>query len=329
MAATQMRAVKVLAPLQVELVEEQLEDVNHDTALRGPTVASVISPGTEISGLRGMFGSRRGVTFPFGTGYAAVFRVTEVGPAVEDVEPGQHVFCFGPHQSFQQVRRDEAVVVPDSLAPEVAPFARLMAVTMSTLVTTRARPPETVLVSGLGIIGNLAAQIFGAAGYTTLAWNPGARRREIAERCGIRTLDRPFSESSPLTADAALALECSGNEAAALDCISCVKRNGEVVLVARPWQQQTGISAHALLERIYESYAIVRSGWEWQLPLHPEPFRSPSTYDLLASALRWLDEGRVVVDDVADRVPPENAPEVYARLERGEHDYLTSVFRWE
>lgn len=322
------RRVKFVAPLEVELVDEELGNPSDDTFLRGPTVASVISPGTELAMLRGQLTALRGVPFPMASGYAAVFAVTEVGPAVEDVEPGQHVFCFGPHQSFQQISRADAIVIPDSLAPEIAVFARLMAVTMSTLVTTRARPPETVLVSGLGIIGNLAAQIFSAAGYTTLAWNRGKRRRELAERCGVRTLDRPFGESAPLTTDAALALECSGNEEAALDCIGCIKKNGEVVLVARPWQRATQISAHTILASIFQRYAIVRSGWEWQLPLHPEPFRLPSTYDLLSGALRWLAAGRVVVADLADHVPPDEAPAAYARLERGEHDFLTTVFRW-
>jgi 2-desacetyl-2-hydroxyethyl bacteriochlorophyllide A dehydrogenase len=330
-----VRRITFTEPHQVELVDARLEDSEDDTLLFGPTVVSLISPGTELAMLRGWANDQWDVSFPMASGYNAVFQVAEVGPAVDDVARGRHVLCgdFDPwfqpfHQSFQQMPRVHAVVIPASLAPETAVFARLMVVTMETLVTTRARPPEKVLVSGLGIIGNLAAQMFTAAGYETLAWDPVPRRRELAASSGVTTLARPFGDAAGRADGAALALECSANEGAALDCIECLKAHGEVVLAARPWRQMTDISGQAVLAGIYRRYSSVRSGWEGQLPHTEEPFRSPSRVQLLVGALRWLAEGRLSVENLADHAQPDEAPAVYARLDRGEHDLLTTVFRW-
>jgi len=156
MTATSVRRVTFTGPQQVEVVDAQLEESEDETLLRGPTVVSLISPGTELAVLRGWANDIYGVSFPMSSGYNAVFQLAEVGPAVGDVARGQNVLCtdfhpsFQPfHQSFQQVPRAHAVVVPQSLAADVAVFARLMAITMQTLVTTQARPPEKVLVSGL------------------------------------------------------------------------------------------------------------------------------------------------------------------------------------
>lgn len=337
-----VRRVLFTGPRRVGLSEDVQELRADGFSVSGQTVVSLISPGTELAALRN---SQRRTSYPVPAGYAAVFEVADVGGDVTDIKLGQRVFCMGQHQSFQQLSRARpfppAIVVPESLASDVAVFARFMAVSMATLATTRARPPAKVFVSGLGLIGNMAAQIFGAAGYETCAWDPVARRRELAASCGVRTVDVPLSEAKPQIGEATLVVECSGHEAAVLDCLGCLKRGGEVVLVARPWERKTDLPAQELLDKIFSSYATVRSGWEWQVPLGPEPllaedFRThfrqfagpPSSLEMLQASLRWLDEGRVSVDGLADIALPQDAPDVYARLDAGDHQHLTTLFQW-
>src|SRR5947209_1491064 len=87
-----------------------------------------------------------------------------------------------PQERDERAARERALPVPEGLAPEHAVFARLMGVSMSTLTTTRARPPAKVLVTGLGLVGHLAAKIFAACGYEVTACDPSPVRREFAER---------------------------------------------------------------------------------------------------------------------------------------------------
>lgn len=53
--------------------------------------------------------------------------------------------------------------MPDGLASETAVIARLMSVSMTTLMTTKARPGDRVVITGAGPVGFLAAHLSGLA----------------------------------------------------------------------------------------------------------------------------------------------------------------------
>jgi NADPH:quinone reductase-like Zn-dependent oxidoreductase len=127
----------------------------------GRTLVSAVSPGTELALYQGQ---HRRTTFPVTPGYSAVFAVEAVGNGVADVRPGQHLFSTGGHRSHQRAARADVLPVPEGLASADAALARLMAISMTTLVTAAARPPAKVLVTGLGIVGRLAVQVFAAGG---------------------------------------------------------------------------------------------------------------------------------------------------------------------
>src|SRR5579862_2500378 len=175
--------------------------------IAGHTLATLVSAGTELAG--GYLGAR----FPSNPGYAAVFRVEAVGESVTDLCAGDLAYCMGNHRSYQRVTRSRALPVPEGLAPEKAAFARLMGVSMSTLTTTRARPPAKVIVTGLGLVGHLAAKIFASCGYEVTAVDPSPARREFATRGGIeRVTDAMPLDDPELARKVALVVECSGHE---------------------------------------------------------------------------------------------------------------------
>lgn len=321
--------VTFTAPRQAELKELAPDDrpLGPDE-LSGRTIASLISPGTEIGG-----GYLEG-SYPSQPGYAAIFRVEAIGPDVTDVRPGDVVFCTGPagiggHRSRQRCPRIAALPAPAGLAPEAAVHARLMGVSMSTLTTTRARPPEKVLVTGLGPVGNLAAQAFRACGYEVIAVEPVEARRTLAQQKGIERVfaSVPLADKDLLDG-VALALECSGHEQAALDACRAVRKGGEVVIVGVPRKRRTELYAFDLLERIFRGYVTVRSGWEWEVPRHGADFRAGSVFGNLAAALRWLADGRVRADGLYQKVSPRHAQQAYQDLLNQAAAGLTVVFDW-
>jgi len=101
-----------------------------------------------------------GGSFPFVPGYAAVFEVESIGDSVAEFQPGDLAFTMGPHRSRQRCTEGDAIRVPASLNALDATFARMMCVSMTTLTTTTARPPQPVLITGLGPVGHLAALVF-------------------------------------------------------------------------------------------------------------------------------------------------------------------------
>ena len=99
----------------------------------GKTLVTLISAGTELAS------AYLGENFPATPGYAAVFQVEEVGENVQAIQPGDLAFCMGNHRSYYRVKADQLLLVPEGLPPEVAVFARMMGVSMTTLTTTAAK----------------------------------------------------------------------------------------------------------------------------------------------------------------------------------------------
>jgi len=322
-----LQVLTVTAREQVALLDEPMSDAPlGDGEVAGRALYSLISPGTEINS------AYLGDAFPKTVGYAGVFRVEQVGGSVEDLQVGDMCFCSGPqgvggHQSHYRMPREAAIKLPDGLKPQVAVHARLMGVSMATLTTTRARPPERVLITGLGPVGHLAAQLFAACGYKVTAVDPiEARRTALAGRSGITTLEQAPTEKPKLFA---LAIDCSGHEAAVLDCIRAVRGGGEVSVLGVPWQQRTSdVSGHDILKAVYRGFVTLRSGWEWQVPRHGAPFRHGDIWENFAAAMDWLNDGRVNVDGLYEIVKPSDAQQVYQDLLHRKRTELFTLFDW-
>jgi threonine dehydrogenase-like Zn-dependent dehydrogenase len=290
----------------------------------GRTVATLISTGTELAMYQGLSGP-----FPKAPGYAAAFRVTGVGREVTDLAVGDDAYCMGPHRSFQRCQREDLLPLPAGLAPAQAVFARLMGVSMSTLTTTTARPPAMVVVTGLGLVGHLGARIFDLCGYDVIACDPDERRRAIARQAGLKNVLAGLPVEDPaVRGQVALVLECSGHEAAVLDGCRVVRKRGEVALVGAPWQKRTDLTAHQILHAVFNNYVVLRSGWEWELPVQAADFRGGSILGNMAAALRWLADGRIAVDGLFTAVSPRSAQQAYQTLLNGQSDTLAIVFDW-
>src|SRR5579872_2262687 len=109
--------------------QAELKPLERDAAplaaneITGPTRATLVSAGTEVNGL---YIGNYPASLPAVPGYAAVFAVEAVGSAVTGFKAGDLAFCAGPHRSFQRIAQEQALHLPDGLAPEAAVFARLM-----------------------------------------------------------------------------------------------------------------------------------------------------------------------------------------------------------
>ena len=296
----------------------------------GRTIVTLISPGTELEW--NFLGNQRdpAKAFPSRPGYSAIFLVEKAGAEVRGLKAGDIAFCMGNHQSFQMHEAQQVVPVPKGLPPRAAVLARLMGVTMTTLMTTSARPGDIVIVTGAGPVGYLGAHMFSHSGYDVRVVEPDERRREIAKKSGIRLVypEMPLSDEG-VKNRVALVLECSGHEKAVLDGARVVREGGEVVLVGVPWRRKTEILAHELLHEVFHRYAVIRSGWEWELPRWSEPFRPHSIFSGFHLALKWLAEKRIPLDGLIAMHDPSEAQSLYESLLLGKTGGLFQMFDWE
>lgn len=319
-----MRQIQFTAPQKAELLEVKIsEAVLAPDMIRGKTLVSLVSPGTELNS--GYFGKN----FPQLPGYACVFEVEEIGAEVDGLRPGTRVFSRGGHSEQQCTQARLASPLPEGMDASAAVFARLAGVCMTTLNTAAARPPAKVLITGLGPIGNLAAQIFRHCGYRVTAVDPVESRRNLAESMGIEDVRDSVADAPDLLGKVALHLECSGHEEAVLEGCRLVKRKGEVVLVGVPWRKKTDLLAFDVLHAIFHRYVVLRSGWEHEIPAEPSDYSFYSKKENYEEAIHWISEGILNVKPLAATYSPGNADDAYKALAQQTCPALTVLFDWQ
>jgi threonine dehydrogenase-like Zn-dependent dehydrogenase len=147
---------------------------------------------------------RAGSDFPQPLGNIAVGVVTEVGPGVEGVAPGDRVAGYGPLRETQRwvwgrggatrVRR-----MPEGMAWQAAVCLDPVAVALGGVRDGKVRLGDRVAVFGLGAIGLMAVQLARLAGATWVAASdPIAARRDVALATGADLVIDPAAEDAGL-----------------------------------------------------------------------------------------------------------------------------------
>ena len=158
--------------------------------------AALISPGTEVSVIRQR--REKAADDDIVLGYSCAGEIVEICGDARGLTVGQRVGCMsGGHVSHAVVPVNLVVPLPDEVSYEEGCFLSLAATALQGVRRTDVKLGEYGTVLGLGIVGNLAAQLFRISGARVLGMEGMKLRLEIAERCGIQTLDINAGDSEP------------------------------------------------------------------------------------------------------------------------------------
>lgn len=122
--------------------------------------------------------------------------------------------------------------VPDSISDDAAGLLEPLSVGVWACRRAQVSPGRTVLVTGAGPIGLIAAQTaraYGADSVTVTDVNP--HRLRLAETLGLNAIDVSGMSLVEAGVEPDVLLECSGNARATWDAVSVMARAGTVVLV--------------------------------------------------------------------------------------------------
>ena len=123
-------------------------------------------------------------------GYSCAGRVLELGAAVQSFAVGDRVACAGAglanHAEVNAVPAPLCVRIPEGVDDESASFVTLGAIALQGVRTAAPQLGETVVVLGLGLIGQLTVQILRASGCQVLAVDLDAAKVELARHLGAR-----------------------------------------------------------------------------------------------------------------------------------------------
>lgn len=150
---------------------------------------SLISPGTEMNIVRARRQTPAKPGEDIGFGYSSAGEIVAIKGEAKDLKVGMRVAGMGGsacHGSYNCIPVNLVVPIPDGVSYEEATFASLAATSLQAVRRTEPQLGEYGMVLGLGIVGNIAAQLYRIAGARVLGWEALRSRAVIARKCGIK-----------------------------------------------------------------------------------------------------------------------------------------------
>ena len=244
--------VRLDAPGSVSLGDEP-DPPLHATGVRLRTLYSGISAGTELTQYRGtnahvvktwdadtrlFVPGRPTLAYPAVIGYEEVGEVVEVGREVTAVRPGQVVWGVWGHRGTTVVEEQYAAarVLDPAADPVLGIFSHIGAVALNVVLDADLHVGETAVVFGLGVVGQIVAQLARRNGARVVVVDALPDRLALARELGADvTLDARDGEvaervrASTAGRGADVAIEVSGNPKALHEAVRTVAYNARVV----------------------------------------------------------------------------------------------------
>lgn len=176
---------------------------------------------------------------PIPMGYSNVGIVDAVGEDVTDFKVGDRVVSNGCHAEYVIVPKNLCAKIPDAVSDEEASFTIVSSITLQGIRLLQPEIGQTIVVSGLGLLGLLGVKLLKANGCNVIGLDPNAEKRKIAESYGIKTLDpsdqHVIENIHQLTqhngADAVLITASTPSSAPLSQAAQACRKRGKVVLV--------------------------------------------------------------------------------------------------
>lgn len=330
-----MKRLIITAPRQAEFEEALLPACPPDGLLVRARVTA-ISTGTELRVYRLKPVDTEGkylhanvpFVLPTENGYSMVGDVVDVGGEVTGFVIGDRVFVPAAHAEFAAMPASLAVKLPPELTDEQAVFLSILEVAHLALRKGNPAPGENLAIVGQGVIG-LSALAYGVAfGFRTVAIDTDATRLSIARQMGAGLTLSPHEPDFALRVQefchgqgADLVIEAASVWPAIQTSMEIAARGGRVVVVARHTDQPnfSPVGDPYLQKEIalLVSYGHPPAGHRWD--------RRRS----FALTLELLAKGRLnIAPMITHRFAWRQLPEVYYRLDQGEHDLVGIVLDW-
>jgi predicted dehydrogenase len=177
---------------------------------------------------------------PLPLGYCNVGRVMDVGSSVDGFSIGDRVVSNGRHAEVVAVPKNLCARIPDSVSDEEASFTVIASIGLQGIRLIQPTLGETVVVTGLGLIGLTTVQLLRAHGCKVIGIDFDPSKLAIARSFGAETVDLSIGED-PVTKAATLTkhrgvdaviitASTKSNEPVHQAALMCRKR-GRIVLV--------------------------------------------------------------------------------------------------
>jgi 2-desacetyl-2-hydroxyethyl bacteriochlorophyllide A dehydrogenase len=342
-----MKAIRasIIAEQTVKFVEFELSDQPSGAEVLVKVERTIISAGTELANYTGLDPDTRipgrWCCYPWNPGYGGIGRVVAVGPDVKHLCVGQRVYGIFNHGTYTLVDTNSrlCVPVPDDLDSTTAIFTRMANVAISAYQKSHVSLGDTVVMIGLGLVGNLAGQFYALAGQRIIGLDPAAHRRDLAEKCGFHAVIDPKGLSTEQLLERILAVNYAQKPRCVVDAVgesslveqgvALAANNGEVIMLGTP-RAVYETDATKILKPAHVRGISIVGALEWLIPLLKRQGPGISTEANAEVILRMIADGRLHVKPLCSHVlPPAQLNDAYQGLLHRKDEYVGVVLDWE
>lgn len=296
------------------------------TRVRVRTRISGISCGTESDATSGR---ATYMTRPFLGGYQAVGTVVEVGDQVQKLKPGDTVFTtggglwgmthlYGGSHARESVSEASGVIPlqPDLKALATASYTHLAAVGYEGIARMKLMPGSILVISGLGMLGQLAGRIGQQLGLRVIGVNRSAWKRDAALAIGFDAVCPPEMDAIQATIErlgfgpAKYVYETTGHPQMTQLMLNVLGPDGELS-IGGYWPDPPPLDEALCRGKNLSVCRPVGGG------------------ERLSAVVDLIHQGRLNVESlIRTRVTPEQITKFYADLIRNHTKYLGAVIDW-
>ena len=321
--------------------QAEYQELERDATLKGDEILvkddyDLISAGTELANFRAMPNtSPHTKGFPIRAGYSASGHVVAVGPEAKTVKVGDKVCVnWGTHRAYFKRSETRVVKIPDGVDMQSAACTHLASFPLLAVRRLQIEIGEAVMIAGLGLLGQFAAQFARLAGaYPVLACDYSPERRELAKRLGADFVfdprDTDFIPRVMELTDGkgpAAVVEVTGYISALRQALEYVAENGRIALLGCTRVSDEYIDFYKYVHRrgvrLIGAHTMTRPKFESR----PGEWTEIDDYHAF---LKLLKAGRIQAAPIIGEVAPAaNAAEVFHRLNTAKNPPLGVLLDW-
>jgi 2-desacetyl-2-hydroxyethyl bacteriochlorophyllide A dehydrogenase len=307
---------------------------------------SAISAGTELSIYTGTnpraYEHGSWCEYPFVPGYAGLGEVLAVGKAVTNLRPGDAIFHHSHHSSLDRYPVSSFTHVKiskDLVRPEVS-LIRFALITLTGSVRlSGVEMGDKVAVFGLGLVGQMATQLFHLSGADVVAFDPVESRRKVAREIGACVgiydprKDAPKEVLAAMTSNRGvdILVEATGLPSVMVDSVTSVRSMGHIVLLGLPHGPFTG-DVTEFFRQVFLNWITITGALERNKILEPTEYLKHSYLADVSYMLDLLRRGDLKTKELVSHVvKPDDFKSAYDGLLRpyegriGQNEEYTAV----
>lgn len=315
----------------VFLKKEEIEEPS-ENQVQVAIKASVVSPGTERAFILTL--ENTDCNYPRVLGYSAAGVVVKTGSGVTDFALGDRVAGIMPHTNIHNAESKNLVHIPKDVSFEQAAFVRIGVISMQAVRKARLELGEGALVLGLGLIGQMAAQLAKADGAApVIGLDIVESKRKLAKELGCTyvfdSMEEGLSESLRSINAGRLpqvVVESTGFPKPIEQAIQLSEKYGRVVILGST-RGSTEINFYRDVHK--KGIQIIGA----HISCNPVDVSYPGYWTFRDNAdcfMRLLQEGRVSVEKlVSQRESYRNYEKIYENVLNSKKDYITSMILWD